>query len=403
MNAAITQGHKQTELGIVPEDWHIQSLPEALQFLSGKAHEQFINEAGPYVVVNSKFISTEGKVRKYTSENFCPAKRGDVLMVMSDLPNGRALAKCYLVKEDKRYAVNQRVCIFRPKKGSSEYFYYLLNRNEYFMQFDDGVQQTHLLNPMILSCPLKIPSESEQYRIGQALTDIDALISCLDQLIAKKRDIQQATMQQLLTGQRRLPGFSGEWEMTRLGDVADLKQGYAFKSEWYTEFGSFKVATIANVQDGWMETNDCSRISSLPKDIQPHHILSVGEIIISMTGNVGRTCKVSEDGWLLNQRVGKIIPIKINPGYLFFLLSQSSFSKAMMNLAKGGAQGNLSSSDITEFVFWLPASANEQIAIFTILSDMEAELAALEARRDKARQLKQGMMQELLTGRIRLV
>jgi type I restriction enzyme S subunit len=75
----------------------------------------------------------------------------------------------------------------------------------------------------------------------------------------------------------------------------------------------------------------------------------------------------------------------------------------MMNLAKGGAQGNLSSSDITEFVFWLPASANEQIAIFTILSDMEAELAALEARRDKARQLKQGMMQELLTGRIRLV
>lgn len=190
--------------------------------------------------------------------------------------------------------------------------------------------------------------------------------------------------------------------MKRLGDFADIKQGYAFKSEWYTEFGPFKVATIANVQDGWMKTSDCNRISTLPKDIQPHHILMAGEIIISMTGNVGRICKVSENGWLLNQRVGKIIPAKIYPEYLFFLLSLPSFSKAMMNFAKGGAQGNLSSSDITGFELWLPTSVDEQIAIATILSDMGTEIATLEARREKACQIKLGMMQELLTGRIRL-
>ncbi|MEI7776426.1 MAG: restriction endonuclease subunit S, partial [Verrucomicrobiota bacterium] len=139
-------GYKHTEVGVIPEDWEVKCLPEVLRFRGGKAHEQYISETGRYICVNSKFISTEGEIRKYSTANFCPANRGDVLMVMSDLPNGRALAKAYLVEKDDTYAVNQRVCALTAYRDSPEYFFFVLNRHPYFLKFDNGVSQTHLLN-----------------------------------------------------------------------------------------------------------------------------------------------------------------------------------------------------------------------------------------------------------------
>ncbi|HFL7940309.1 TPA: restriction endonuclease subunit S [Pseudomonas putida] len=414
MSVEITPGYKQTELGIVPEDWQIQSLPEALQFISGKAHEQFINEAGPYVVVNSKFISTEGGVRKYSSENFCPAKRGDVLMVMSDLPNGRALAKCYLVKEDKTYAVNQRVCIFRPVKGSSEYFYYLLNRNNYFMQFDDGVQQTHLLNPMILNCQLKVPPEPEQYRIGQALADIDSLISSLDQLITKKSGIQQAAMQQLLTGQRRLPGFSGEWPMMRLGGhMTFLNNGTNSRAELSTE-GDIHYLHYGDIH-GSQHLLLNPAITSMPclsrEKAKRLDRLQNGDLVFADASedldSVGKSVEIQlpENMQLVSGlhtiavRFDKKI---IADGFKAYLQFIPTFRSHLRQLAAGTKVYATNRAHIASAELKIPGT-EEQAAIANILADMGTELAVLEARRNKARQLKQGMMQELLTGRIRLL
>jgi type I restriction enzyme S subunit len=209
--------YKQTEVGVIPEDWEVKLLPDVCKFRGGKAHEQHISDVGPYVCVNSKFISSDGNVRKYSSANFCPAYKGDVLMVMSDLPNGRALAKTYLVEASGVYAVNQRVCALTAYRDCPEFLFYILNRNNYFLKFDDGVSQTHLLNPVFQKCPLPIPRNvAEQRAIAEALSDVDALLGGLDRLIAKKRDLKQAAMQQLLTGQSRLPGFHGEWEVKPL-------------------------------------------------------------------------------------------------------------------------------------------------------------------------------------------
>lgn len=382
MSAEIMPGYKQTELGIVPEDWQIQSLPEALQFISGKAHEQFINEAGPYVVVNSKFISTEGGVRKYSSENLCPAKRGDVLMVMSDLPNGRALAKCYLVREDKKYAVNQRVCIFRPTKGSSEYFYYFLNRNKYFMQFDDGVQQTHLLNPIILNCKLKVPPEPEQSRIGQALADIDSLISFLDQLIAKKRDIQQAAMQQLLTGQRRLPGFSGEWKVMRLGEICTMQSGEGITSANIDEHSAYPCYGGNGLRG---QTGTYTHDGSY--------------VLIGRQGALCGNITFAQGKFFASEHAIVVTPSgQADVSWLSIILRKMNLNQ----YSESSAQPGLSVVKLLLLPCLVPPQP-EQTAIATILSDMDSELAALETRRDKARQLKQGMMQELLTGRIRLI
>ena len=124
----VRPGYKQTELGLIPIDWDVKQLPEVVRFRSGKAHEQHISEFGRFVCVNSKFISTDGSVRKYSTVNLCPAKRSDVLMVMSDLPNGRALAKAYLVEQADLYAVNQRICALSAMRDCSEYLYYLSSR-----------------------------------------------------------------------------------------------------------------------------------------------------------------------------------------------------------------------------------------------------------------------------------
>lgn len=193
-----------------------------------------------------------------------------------------------------------------------------------------------------------------------------------------------------------------DWDVKPLGGIAQLKSGYAFKSSTYTPLGAYKVITIANVQDGYMDAETCNRIAMPPKDIQPHHRLQVGDILISMTGNVGRVCLVAEENCLLNQRVGKLSPLDVDCSFLLSLLGQRQFLSAMSGKAKGGAQGNLSVSDISEYLFALPTTISEQRAIAAALSDVDALLAKLDQLIAKKRNLKQAAMQQLLTGNRRL-
>ncbi len=195
----------QTRLPGFSGEWEVKNLPDVCRFRSGKAHEQHISEAGRYVCVNSKFISTDGSVRKFSSANFCPARKGDVLMVMSDLPNGRALAKAYLVEADDIYVVNQRVCALTAYRDCPEYLFYALNRNSYFLKFDDGVNQTHLLNNVFQKCPVLVPPNVvEQRAIATLLSDMDAEITTLEARRDKSQALKQGMMQALLTGRIRL-------------------------------------------------------------------------------------------------------------------------------------------------------------------------------------------------------
>jgi type I restriction enzyme S subunit len=195
----------QTRLPGFHGEWQVKQLYEVCFFRGGKAHEQHISEFGKYVCVNSKFISTDGEVRKYSNVNFCPAKRNDILMVMSDLPNGRALAKTFLVDHDDLYAVNQRVCALTPFRDCAKFLFYVLNRNPYFLKFDDGVSQTHLLNPVFKKFALRIPpTVAEQTAIAEILGDMDLELAALERQRDKTRDLRQAMMQELLTGRTRL-------------------------------------------------------------------------------------------------------------------------------------------------------------------------------------------------------
>lgn len=165
-------------------DWEETTLTKVADYENGKAHEKDIEDSGDFIVVNSKFISSDGEVKKFTNTAFCPAKKGDILMVLSDVPNGKAIAKCFLVEKDDHYTVNQRICKLTPRNLNSKILYYLLNRNPYFLSFDDGVKQTNLRKDDVLNCPLLIPSEpKEQEKIANTLSSIDDLINAQIQKI----------------------------------------------------------------------------------------------------------------------------------------------------------------------------------------------------------------------------
>ena len=162
------------------KDVEWKTIKDVCIFSNGKGHEKNIVDSGSYIVVNSKFISSNGKVRKYSNTQICPLFIDEVLMVMSDLPNGKALAKCFLVDQDDKYTLNQRICSLRPKNKNeliSKFLLYISNRNPQLLWFDNGVDQTNLRKDDILDITIPIPPLAEQQRIVDILDKFDALVN----------------------------------------------------------------------------------------------------------------------------------------------------------------------------------------------------------------------------------
>ena len=179
-------------------EWEEKPLIAVADYENGKAYEPHIIEGGRYLVVNSRFISTDGAIKKYSNEPICIAKRGDILMVLSDLPNGRALAKSYYADADNLYAVNQRVCRLTPHSANGKFLCFLLDRHPNLLVFDDGKNQTHLKKNSVLQCLLKLPlSFDEQQRIADCLSSLDELITAQTQKIELLKVHKKGLMQQL--------------------------------------------------------------------------------------------------------------------------------------------------------------------------------------------------------------
>jgi type I restriction enzyme S subunit len=231
---------------------------------------------------------------------------------------------------------------------------------------------------ILLAAP---PTKAEQEAIAEALSDADALIESLEQLIAKKRQIKQGTMQALLTGEKRLPGFNGEWVSRPLGDIAPLQRGFDLPTSQLHR-GDFPVV--------------------YSNGILTHHVsfqVKGPGVVTGRSGTIGVVTFVETDFWPHNTSLW-VTGFKGNdPKFIFYLYTQVGLGR----FATGSGVPTLNRNDVHAFKIEIPESKAEQTAIATILTDMDTELAELETRLAKTRQLKQGMMQELLTGRIRLI
>ena len=196
----------------IPAHWGRVPLSSVCSFEAGKAHEPFIEDEGRFICVNSRFISTAGQTVKNCSRNLSPARRSDVLLVMSDLPNGRALARAFFVDEDDIYAVNQRVCIISPHGVEPRFAFYQLDRNPYFLSYDDGSNQTHLSNSTFTKFPMLIPPAEEQRAIADFLDELTANLSRASRLLSQQiellRERRQALITAAVTGELGVPGVA---------------------------------------------------------------------------------------------------------------------------------------------------------------------------------------------------
>ena len=242
------------------------------------------------------------------------------------------------------------------------------------------------------------------------MSDADALIESLEQLLAKKRYLKQGAMQELLTGKKRLPGFSGEWGVKRLGETATLKARIGWQgltTAEYLDTGDYYLVTGTEFKNGYIDWNSCHYVDASRYKQDKYIQLKERDVLVTKDGTIGKVALVTDlpRPATLNSGVFVIRPVEnaFHPEFFYYLLCSNVFTEFLTQLSAGSTINHLYQKDFVSFVYRTPATIKEQTAIAAILSDMDAELAALEAKLAKARSLKQGMMQALLTGRIRLV
>jgi type I restriction enzyme S subunit len=298
-----------------------------------------------------------------------------------------------------RYIISNKQMKFTPdaNRADSLFLYYLfsgpaLQRLIVDQSIGSSVPGFNL--GQLRTIRLRIPPLPEQRAIAGALSDVDGLIRGLDKLIAKKRDLKQAAMQQLLTGKLRLPGFTGEWEVKRLGSLLKFQVGFPFSSTFFDQ----KNPGVRLIKNRDLKSDD--QIFHYWGEYEKTYLVFDGDVLVGMDGDF-MPCIWRKGPALLNQRVGRILPsLGMDRTFAYYFLIEPL--KAIEIGTSSTTVKHLSHGDIEDIEQPVP-SFDEQTIIAAVLSDMDAEIAALEDRRDKTRDLKQGMMQELLTGRIRLV
>lgn len=231
------------------DEWKSIKIKTICGFFNGVGHENNISEYGHYVIVNSKFISTEGQVKKYTTDQLMELKKDDIVFVMSDLPHGKALGKTFLVSEDDKYTLNQRIgCyrIFNNKENSPNFINMIVNRNPQYLFYDDGVNQTNLKKDEILNIDLHIPSYPEQVIISRTFKNLDEKLELEKEKHEKLTNFKKAMLEDMFPkeGEKvpkvRLDGFDDEWKNYKIGNILKYEQpaSYIVNSDKYKSSGT---------------------------------------------------------------------------------------------------------------------------------------------------------------------
>ena len=407
----VPAGYKATEVGVIPEDWGVSTVGAEFRIQLGKMLDAAKNTgvSKPYIGNRSvqwgRIDATDIDTVPMTSVDLQRFRlRSGDLLVCEGGEIGRAaiwdepIRECYYQKALHR---------LRPTRGYDVYLMMsvlqLWASTGYLRNYVTQTSIAHLPKEKLEIVPLPVPTVVEQHAIADVLSDVDELIGALEALIAKKRAIKQAAMQQLLTGRTRLPGFGGEWETKRLGAIASFSKGRGLAKSDLSLDGRQQC-----VHYGELFTVYGERITEIL-----HGTDRDGEFVYSMRNDVLMpTSDVTPNGLATASCIlipdiiigGDILVIRAPESVLdgeFMAYAIKTQRDQVMQLVSGTTVFHLYGRDMANFFFAVPP-VDEQQAIATILTDMDAEIAALERRLDKTRAIKQGVMQQLLTGSIRL-
>ncbi|MBL0453702.1 restriction endonuclease subunit S [Aeromonas veronii] len=418
----IPAGYKQTEVGVIPEDWALLTIDDVASFSGGAQPAKTFFSSKPKDGYIRLIQIRDYKTSEY--ETYIPETLARKLCSEYDIMIGRYGPPIFQILKGIRGAYNVALIKVEPKKLiEREYLFYYLKTDKLFSLMDMLSQrssgQTGVELPALKAYPIPLPPKQEQTAIANVLSDSDALIDALEQLIAKKQAIKSATMQQLLTGRTRLPAFAlrpdgtkkgykpselgdipEDWEVVSLGDVIQKVTGGGTPSRanptyWGNEIPWVTVKDFATFNPSMAQ----EYITKTGLANSSSNLIPRGTLITSTRMALGKAVVYDVDV-AINQDLKAIFPNSdVVVSYLFYWFELNAVK--IDDLGSGSTVKGLSLGDLRNLSFLL-LSSEEQTAIATILSDMDNELQALTQKLEKARALKQGMMQQLLTGKIRL-
>ena len=390
----VKAGYKLSEVGVIPEDWAATTLGEFLSLKRG--HDLTGDQRRP------GDVPVMGSAGQNGFHDRALVKAPGIVVGRSGASFGQAH---YCGNDFWPHNTAMYVTDFRG--NDPRYTFYFLRSLDFSRHNSGGAQQS-LNRNFIYPIPIAVPPFAEQREIAAALLEVDALLAKLDRLIAKKRDLKQAQVHQLLTGETRLPGFSGVWETRRVASFSS----FITKGATPTTYGfGWEPSGVIFLRSECVSANGLDLNQSMFISEQAHSELIRGEvrpgdILITITGNVGRVVLLDERVGVgnINQHIARIRvnDASVSPSFVFHWLSQPAVRHQYSTITTGQAYPQISLQQVRSTLIPLGSLA-EQSAIAIVLSDVDADLAALEARRDKTQLIKQGMMQELLTGMVRLI
>ena len=414
----VPEGYRMSEVGVIPWDWDVKELGE----ITDIDPDNLSNSTNPEY--SFQYISLEdvdcGTLKNTTELLFknAPSRarrkiRKDDILLSTVRPNLKS--HLLLKKEISNWICSTGFSVVRCKDNIAHSCFVF---NHLFSSVIDRQIETLITGsnyPAINSKDVKSllipipPTIEEQQAIASALSDTDALITALEQLIAKKRNVKQGVMQQLLTGEKRLPGFSGDWEIKKLGELGELKNGINKGKE---DFGfGYSFVNLLDVFGRQKLTQGSSiGLVNSSSDERKIYELRKGDVLFIRSSvkpeGVGLTSLVNDDlkdtvysGFLIRFRdFGKLYF-----EYKAYCFNEEGFRKKVIDSSTVSANTNINQDALKNLQIKFPSFIEEQQAIAQILSDMDTEIETLEQKQAKYKAIKQGMMQELLTGKTRLV
>lgn len=400
----ISKGYKQTEIGIIPTDWDVQPVSKVARITTGSKNTQDKVDTGMYpFFVRSQTIE---RINSYSYD-------GEAVLTAGD---GVGTGKVFHYINGK-FDIHQRVYKMSDfSKDLDGYFFYLYFSNYFYsriMQMTAKSSVDSVRMEMIADMQIPLPKKTEQTAIATALSDTDDLIEKLEVLIKKKKNIKQGAMQNLLIGKRRLPGFSGEWEEKPISKFTWFQEGPGVRTHQFTQSG-VKLLNGTNIFKGKLLLDNTNRFISELEAFGPysHFLADEGDIVIASSGITvdkfeEKISFVKKEHLPICMNTStirfKIIDNTMDPLFLYYFFMSKKFKDQIGAQATGSAQLNFGPSHLEKVEIYLPKDKKEQTAIATILSDIDTEIEILESELTKYKNIKQGMMQTLLTGKIRLI
>ena len=366
------------------EDWEQRKLGEVAKYRNGRAHENNISEGGKYVVINSKFVSTDGEVRKFSDTQIEPLYKGEIAFVLSDVPNGRAIARTFLVDKSEKYTLNQRIAGITPNENTDSYFLHILmNRNKYFLRFDDGNKQTNLSVNDVVQFEESYPSHKEQQKIGEYFAKLDHLIT----LHQRKR-------------YHFVKRESFAWEQRKLGELVEriTRKNQDLVSE---------LPLTISAQYGLIDQNEFFDKRVASKDVSGYYLIKNGEFAYNKSTSTEapwgaiKRLDCYENGVLSTLYIifGIKEDVPVDSDFLASYYSTNLWHKGIHEIAAEGARNhgllNIAPADFFETKLMIPQDVEEQKKIGKYFTMLEALITLHQRKYEELQKVKKFMLQNM--------